>query len=178
MTERDKVDVGHSDAMIMLPPAPVMLLAVGAEETNVATMSMFNVFSAQPIVMGVGVTTARYSYKLLRGSPDFSLNVPGVDLVETVKRCGTTSGKDIFKFEECGLTPVPGKRIGSPKVGECLLNLEIRKKEEMSIGDHTWFLGELVHADAVPDYDRGMALTYWGGEFRRVGEVVADMFTR
>ncbi len=34
-----------------------------------------------------------------------------------------------------------------------------------------------VHADTVVQYDKAGALVYWGGEFRKVGEAVGDMFT-
>lgn len=86
--------------------------------------------------------------------------------------CGEKSGKDMDKFEETGLTAVPGKKIGTPIIEECLVNLECRKTQVFDTGDHTWFLGEVVCAQATENYDRERALIYWAGEFRTVGEVI------
>ncbi|MFP4170182.1 MAG: flavin reductase family protein [Methanomassiliicoccales archaeon] len=174
--EYEKVDCGWSDALMMLPPAPVFLLGVGGdEEMDVTTIGMFNVFSLFPIILGVGVTTSRYTYRLLRQNEGFTLNVPGHELLEAVKTCGERSGKDTAKFEECGLTPAPGKRVRAPKVRECLLNLEVKRTDQKRIGDHEWFLGEIAHADHVIGYDPADALVYWGGEFRAVGAVLDSL---
>lgn len=168
----DKVDVGWSDAIMMLPPSQVFLLAVGEEEPNIITVGMFGVFSFLPLTIGIGLTTSRHSYKLIRETPDFTLNLPGKELVEAVKLCGEKSGSRLAKFKETGLTAVPGKRTKSPKIGECLMNIECKKKDQMRIGDHEWFLAEVVHADAVVGYDKRDALLYWGGEYWTLGEVL------
>ena len=40
----EKLNVNATDAIMRLPPSPVLLLAVGEDNPNVTTMSMFNVF--------------------------------------------------------------------------------------------------------------------------------------
>ena len=64
----DKVDLDHMGAVMALPPAPLVLVGVADrewKERNIITVGMFNVFSVRPPIIGIGVTTARYSYKLL-----------------------------------------------------------------------------------------------------------------
>ncbi len=46
--ETVKLDMGTIEAVMQLPPAPVMLLAVGEKEQNITTIGMFNVFSVDP----------------------------------------------------------------------------------------------------------------------------------
>jgi len=65
--------MGAIEAVMQLPPAPVMLLAVGEKEQNVTTIGMFNVFSVDPTIVGIGIRSSRYSYKLLEETDDFSL---------------------------------------------------------------------------------------------------------
>jgi len=168
----DKVDMGPIEAVMSLPPAPIMLIGAGEKEHNVTTIGMFNLFSMQPVLLGIGVKSSRTLFKLLDAPPDFSVNVPSKDMVDQVIQCGEKSGSRINKFEDVGLTPVPGKRIKSPSVGECIMNIECKRKEVIEIGDHHWFLGEVVHTDLLEDYDRGNALQYWDGEYRTVGKII------
>jgi hypothetical protein len=42
----------------------------------------------------------------------------------------------------------------------------------MRIGDHEWFLAEVVHADIVTNYDKRDTILYWGGEYWSLGEVI------
>jgi len=104
--------------------------------------------------------------------PDFSINIPCKELVEEVLFCGQKSGRDVNKFEECGLGCRKGTKIDSPVLDECMVNLEIKKTQKVEAGDHVWFLGEVVHAQMESCADRDKALLYWSGEFRLIGDVI------
>jgi len=160
-----------------LPPAPVFLLAVGDEEQNVSTIGMFNVFSVDPAVVGIGIKASRHSYKLLEETGDFTLNVPGKDLVDKVARAGFKSGSRLNKFADVGLTPEKGKRVRSPSIAECPLNMEVKVLEVIDRGDwdHIWYIGKVVHTDVAKDFDRSNVLIYWDGEFRAPGPVLRSL---
>jgi flavin reductase (DIM6/NTAB) family NADH-FMN oxidoreductase RutF len=174
--EVDRIDLDVFDAIAHLPPAPVFLVASGAEEKdwNITTVGMFNVFSMFPVTVGIGVKTSRNLYKLLQDTPDFSLNLPSVDMVDTVKFCGEKPGKGVNKIKETGLTVVKGKRIKSPIIRESLLYIECKKlkNKEFEVGDHTWFLAEPAHTEVNVDYDKSKALLYWDGEYRAATTIV------
>lgn len=175
MVEVDKIDVQHMEAVQMLPPGPVVLVSVGdkeGKESNIITVGMFNMFSLKPPIIGIAVMTSRQSYKFLEENDDFVINIPGKDLLDAVLICGQTSGKKVNKFTEAGLTAEPGKKVRSPKIKECLMNIECKKLESFEKGDHTWYLAKVMHTDAVVDYDRGNALLFWDGEFRTAGPVI------
>jgi flavin reductase (DIM6/NTAB) family NADH-FMN oxidoreductase RutF len=158
------------------PAYPVVLAAVGDVENggkcNVITIALVHMFSFNPPVLGIGVSPSRFSYNLFDQCPDFSINVPGKELVEEVLYCGQKSGKDIDKFEECGLSTIKGRKIASPIIQDCMVNLECRKVNKIDAGDHTWFLGEVVHAEMENCVDRERALMYWAGEFRVLGDII------
>ncbi|HSV42852.1 MAG TPA: flavin reductase family protein [Methanomassiliicoccales archaeon] len=175
MVELEKIDVQHMEAIQMLPPAPVVLVSVGdrdGNEKNIIAVGMFNLFSLKPPILGIAVMTSRQSYKLLEENDDFVINIPGKDLIDAVLVCGSTSGKKVDKFKETGLTAEPGKKVKSPKIKECLMNLECKKLESFEKGDHTWYLAKVVHTDAVVNYDRRKALLFWDGEFSTGGTVL------
>lgn len=172
-----KLNLGAIEAVMQLPPSPVMLLAVGEKEQNITTIGMFNVFSVDPTIVGIGIKSSRFSYKLLEETEDFSLNVPGKDLLDQVVKCGMLSGSRMNKFSELGLTPQPGKRIRSPTIVECPLNLEVKKMEQVDRGDwdHIWYMGKVVHSDVNKNYDRSNVLIHWDGEFRTPGPVMKKL---
>jgi flavin reductase (DIM6/NTAB) family NADH-FMN oxidoreductase RutF len=97
--------------------------------------------------------------------------------VEQVAKCGYRSGNKVNKFSEVGLTPQPGKRIRSPSIVECPLNIEVKKLEQIDRGDwdHIWYMGKVVHTDIDQDYDRSNTLIYWDGEFRSPGPVLKKL---
>ena len=186
-SEPDKIDLDVNEAIAQLPPAPVMLVASGdkEEDWNVTTIGMFNVFSLFPVVVGIGVKTSRHIFKLISESSDFTINIPPVELMEAVEVCGTESGVRKNKFKEAGLTPVKGRRVKAPVIKECWLNIECRKvtepqrktanmvlASEFEVGDHTWFLGQIVHTEAWTNYDRGRSLLFWDGEYRTAAKVL------
>jgi flavin reductase (DIM6/NTAB) family NADH-FMN oxidoreductase RutF len=168
----EKVEMNPVKGIRTFPAFPVVLAVVGEEEQNIITIALVHVFSFNPPLVGIGVSPCRYSHELFHRSPDFSINIPSKELVEETIFCGERSGKELDKFEETGLTAVPGKKIGTPTIGECLVNLECRKVQTIDTGDHTWFIGEIVCAQTVEAYDRERALIYWAGEFRTIGEII------
>ncbi|MCQ5375395.1 MAG: flavin reductase family protein [Methanomassiliicoccales archaeon] len=169
---QEKIELNAADAIKAFPAFPVALVAVGDGVRNIITVGIVHAMSLKPPIVGIGVVPSRYSHKLLQKYEDFSVNIPGKDLVKEVMYCGTKSGKDVDKFKETGLTPIKGKKISSPCIGECLVVMECKKSGSFDIGDRTWFFGEIVHAEASKDYTREKGLLYWGGEFRLPGDVV------
>jgi len=95
-------------------------------------------------MMAISVSPLRFTHGLIAGSREFVLAWPGEDLAEATLFCGTHSGRDVDKFQEAGLTPLPAKYVQGPLVGECIANLECRLAGRMESGDHTIFVGEIL----------------------------------
>ena len=128
-----KLNVNATDAIMCLPPSPVLLLAVGGDTPNVTTMSMFNVFSIDPAIVGIGIKSSRYSYKLLEETADFSLNIPGREILDKVIKCGETSGSKLSKFSNRS-NAGKGQADKLPTILECPLNIEVKKLRSEQVG--------------------------------------------
>jgi len=79
---------------------------------------------------------------------------------EKVLLVGSRSGKDIDKFPEFGLTPLPADVVKPPLINECPINIECKLVDEFDAGDHTLFVGEAVatHLSEIKErllFDRG-----------------------
>ncbi len=87
-----------------------------------------NVFWGKPVFI-VPVRKSRFTHRLLEDSGEFTVSVPldsDGDLKSVLAFCGSKSGKDYDKFEECGITPAPAKIVNTPIVGECSLHYECK----------------------------------------------------
>lgn len=150
---------------------PVVLGTVSGERDNIITLAMCHVFSFKPPLIGVGIGHRRFSYGLFKASGDFAVNVPDRSLLKAVEVCGSKSGRKLDKFEAAGLTREKASKITAPLIGECPVNIECVKVDEVEAGDHVWFIGEVVAARAAEGYDRNALLLYWG-DYRVVGDKV------
>jgi flavin reductase (DIM6/NTAB) family NADH-FMN oxidoreductase RutF len=68
----------------------------------------------------IAVRHSRYSYELLRNSDEFTVCIPREgEFEEQLKICGTKSGRDIDKVEECRLEMAEGEKICVPHIKGC-----------------------------------------------------------
>ena len=132
------------------PPTSVVLATCVDKEgkTNIITLGMFMYISQKPPLVCIGVTDRRYSHKLIMEQREFAINVPPVEIIDEMHKCGITSGRDIDKFKEHGLTPIAAQKIKSALIEECYGHLECRVWNHYECGDHTLIVGEVIAASA------------------------------
>jgi flavin reductase (DIM6/NTAB) family NADH-FMN oxidoreductase RutF len=78
-------------------------------------------------MMIVFVRDTRATHRLIEESGEFTISVPlhgGLD--DAIRLCGTKSGRDVDKFAACPLTPIPGRKVAAPIIGECGLHFECK----------------------------------------------------
>ncbi|MCK4350600.1 MAG: flavin reductase family protein, partial [Candidatus Krumholzibacteria bacterium] len=120
----------------------------------------------------------RFSYRMIKESGSFTVNLPTSDMLDMVDLCGTVSGAEGDKFERAGLTAVTAKLVTAPLVAECPVNLECELIKIEPLGLHDMFLGEIVarHVDeSVSDGGRAdwstiPLISYIDGEYWFLGE--------
>jgi flavin reductase (DIM6/NTAB) family NADH-FMN oxidoreductase RutF len=99
-------------------------------------------------------------------------------LVEAVRICGENSGQDVDKFELAKLTAVPGSRVSAPLIEESPLNIECKVVQVVEVGDHVWFIGEVLATHVREGYDwKDGLLLKWVGEkgfYHKVGEDIGE----
>jgi flavin reductase (DIM6/NTAB) family NADH-FMN oxidoreductase RutF len=113
---------------------------------------------------------------LLKQTQEFVVNLPTAELLAQVGYCGEVSGREVDKFTETGLSRQKSLKVEAPGIEECPINFECRVMREVRLGDHTWFIGEVLACQVAPDYDKGDAILYWGGEYRRPGEILGRRY--
>jgi len=142
-------------------PAGVVVLATcqGKEgPLNIITLGMYMPISLRPPLVCIGVAPGRYSHGLIEETGEFVVNTPPIAIEEEMHYCGVKSGRDVDKFAETGLTPIPSLKVGPPRIEECFGHLECKVVQTHTCGDHTLFVGEVVATSADEDVMKGNVL--------------------
>lgn len=171
-------------------PMPCPLVVGGTvDEADTLAVAWINIVSSTPPTIVMGLRESRHTLELLRRSSSFTVNVPRASQSAAVDYCGLASGKNVNKFERCGLTLHASSIVDAPFITECPYNIECRLVREVEVGSYSIVFGEIVevHADEdvlvspdsdIVDIDRLDPLVYIAGarEYRRLGEKVSDAF--
>nr|MBN2277090.1 flavin reductase family protein [candidate division Zixibacteria bacterium] len=130
----------------MLFPLPAVMVSCVAEgyAANIITISWIGIINSEPPMLSISVQPKRYSYDIIKKSGEFVVNLTGEKHLKAADFCGTKSGRDFDKFKEMNLTPVPGKIVMAPLIGECPVNLECKVRQTIVLGSHEMFMAEIV----------------------------------
>jgi flavin reductase (DIM6/NTAB) family NADH-FMN oxidoreductase RutF len=141
-------------------PTPAVMVSCASEgmAPNIITIAWAGVVCSEPPILSIAVRPGRHSHGLISTSGEFVVNIPRESQLQQLDYCGVTSGRNVDKFKELGLTPVPGSQVGAPLIKECPVNLECRVIDCKRLGVHDLFLGEIVavHMDEEVMNDKGV----------------------
>jgi len=148
--ETRKVEVDLSSAYRLMHPRLVVLVSCMDEagKANVITLAWSMPVSINPPIVAISVAPRRYSHQLIEKTWEFVVNIPTMNIVKETLFCGRRSGKTYDKFKETGLTPLPAKMVKPPIIKECVAHLECKLHQQITVGDHTLFIGRVLTAYA------------------------------
>ena len=130
----------------LLAPVPPALVSCGGGELpdNVLTVAWTGILNSDPAKTYVSIRPSRFSHGLIRQNGEFVINVAPSKLVRSVDRAGVITGKDIDKFEACGLRRTPSVVVSWPTVADCPIALECKVTDVVSLGTHDMFIADIV----------------------------------
>lgn len=165
----------------MLYPVPAVMVSCGREheKPNIITVAWAGTVCSDPAMLSISVRPERYSYDLIKETGEFVVNLVTKDLVYATDYCGVKSGRDVDKFKEMKLTPLPSQKLRVPGIAESPVNIECRVVRELELGSHTMFVGEVLNVTVEDKYlnetgkfelnSTGL-VTYSHGEYFLLGE--------
>ena len=170
-----KKEVSVSDGLRQLPIRPVYLVSIQHEgKKNIVSIGMFAFFSGKLTLVGIGVAPSRFSFDLIRKSGEYVVNAVDEKLMDAVRVCGERSGREVDKFELAKLTPAKGLKVKAPLIEESPVSIECKVVKEVEVGDHVWFIGEVLAAHVRESYDwKDGLLLKWvdeDGFYHKAGE--------
>ncbi len=143
-----RIDVALCSAYRLIHPMHTVIVStIGSNgQPNALPIAWIMPTSRDPPLVAMSVAPQRYSHKLLEETEEFVINVPTLDLIKKVITLGKTTGRNLNKFEETGLTPISARSVKAPIIKECVAHLECRVKKKVKTGDHTVIIGEIIEA--------------------------------
>jgi flavin reductase (DIM6/NTAB) family NADH-FMN oxidoreductase RutF len=156
----------------LLEPGPVVMVATArGGRPNVMPMSWHTMLEFEPPLVGIVISDRNYSFGLLKAARECVIGIPTVEIAEQVVACGNTSGANVDKFLEFGLTPAPASLVGAPLIEECYANLECRMADTRMVAKYCLFVVEVVKAWIDPAVRNPRTIHHLGsGNFMVAGE--------
>lgn len=138
----------------LLYPLPAVMVSCGStpEEYNIITISWTGTINTNPPMVYISVRPERHSYKILKKNMAFVINLTNEKLAKATDFNGVKSGRDINKFEESHLTPVPARKVNTVIIGESPVNIECKVTQIIPLGSHDMFVAEVVGVDVDEKY--------------------------
>ena len=145
-----KIEIPKDKATRLLSSGNIILVSSAyKDKTNIITLAWKTPLSHKPPLVGISIAKSHFSCELIEKSEEYIINVPDLNLIDKVVFCGKVSGRDVDKFKETKLTPVKAFRlIKTPLISECIGNLEVILRDIQEFGDHKFFVGEIIYAQA------------------------------
>lgn len=158
----------------LLEPGPVVLVTTARKgRANIMTMSWHTMLEFEPPLVGCVISNRNYSFDILKATRECVINIPTVELAQTVVGCGNTSGRSVDKFEVWGLTPMPASCVKAPLIGECYASLECRVVDTKLVAKYNFFVLEVLKAWIDPTQKQPRTIHHQGkGVFMVDGEAI------
>lgn len=131
------------------PVAKVLVSCRSLEwEDNVLAVGYCGNCSYDPPMVMVGIVPSRYSYKMIKESGTFVVNLVDKDYKEVFDYLGSNSKRDGNKLEKMNVKLEEAKMINAPILSDCPVNIECKVVDSIMTGSHEMFIGkiEYVHA--------------------------------
>ncbi|MEF8879531.1 MAG: flavin reductase family protein [Candidatus Thermoplasmatota archaeon] len=112
---------------------------------NAITVAWHTPLSKKPPLYGVSIAPSRYSHGLIEKSREFVVNFVPFKLVDKLQFCGSRTGRKTDKIKETGLTLDESEYSDTAFIKEAYSHLECKLYDSKKVGDHTFFIGEVLN---------------------------------
>ncbi len=105
--------------------------------------------SYSPGLIAVCIRSDDATHANIHATKEFGVNIASTEQAVMSSISGGSTGKKVDKIkvlEKLGFKFYKAKKIKAPMVHDAVLNIECRLVREISLGDHTMFVGEVAEA--------------------------------
>ena len=135
------------DSNVSIYPMPVVLAAaVVGGKANFLAIGWIARVNSRPPMVAMSLSKGHYTNGGIREHKQFSVNLPGVDLLEKTDCCGLISGREKDKSEI--FTLFHGDLKHAPMIQECPLAFACKLVNIVQLPSNDLVIGEIVDAYA------------------------------
>ena len=169
---------------LLSPAPPAMVTCRGADgKDNIITVAWTGIVCSHPPKTYISVRPERFSYKMIKETGVFAINLTPASLVRAADLCGMKTGGKVDKFAACGLEKFEPDDFNVSLISESPLSLCCRVCDVIPLGSHDMFIADIVsvYADETL-FDKNGKLclyrtplaAYSHGEYFALGEKIGD----
>jgi len=149
-------EVKGTGALGFLATKPTMIITT-LHESGVVNAGVFGAYTGlSASQIGAAVSRSSHTYANILREGEFTVNVPGAELVKKIRIIAAAVPPDRSELDEAGLTAKAGVTIKTPSIAECAAAVEFRFEKELPVGAHSFLIGEATGGwikEAVLDAD-------------------------
>ncbi len=116
------------------------------DKKNVSTVAWLTPVEKDPPLVMVSLDRSSYTFELIDKAGEFVLNTPTSELLDLVKKVGSTSGRSIDKFKEFNIPFSEAKTIQCPVLDNCVANVEFIVRSVVPLEKHAMIMGVARYA--------------------------------
>lgn len=136
-----------------LYPLPAVMVSCGTmEKSNIITVAWTGILNTNPATVYISVRPTRYSYKIIKESGEFVINLTNKELAKATDWCGVKTGAKVDKFKEMNLHKEKANFVKCPMIKESPVSVECKVKEIKELGSHHMFIAEVLAINADEKY--------------------------
>jgi flavin reductase (DIM6/NTAB) family NADH-FMN oxidoreductase RutF len=175
----------------ILLPSPVLIIGTYCPDgkPNIMNAAWGGIASSKPPCISVSLREATLTYHNIKQTEAFTVNIPSEKYFKEADLVGIISGREYDKFKETRLTHEKSKLVNAPVVKEFPYALECKLVQQIDLGVHTMFIGEILgiaaneeilNSKQIPDIEKVRPML-WGSfgsmAYYNVGEKLGDAFS-
>jgi len=126
------------------PRLAVIITCSADGKDNAMAVAWHSSVSFKPPLIGISITSKRFTYDLIMKSKEFAINFLPVEKAELVAATGGVSGRDADKFARFNLVKEQPVKTGAPILADAYAAYECKLTDHHTYGDHEWLVGKVV----------------------------------
>jgi flavin reductase (DIM6/NTAB) family NADH-FMN oxidoreductase RutF len=147
-----------------IPNGLVLIGSRSADERNAMTATWVTQLSMEPVLIGVGVDNSSVTHRLIREGGSFTVNLWSAKDMKVFVRFSKPATDDEATLNG---RPVRPAMTGAPVFEEAVAWMDCTVRQQLDLGTHTLFVGEVVDAsinddDARPATTQDTRMKYGG----------------
>jgi len=134
-------------------PRPIAFVSTMSPDgrLNLAPFSYFTAISSRPALVGITFTDRpgdpKDTLRNIRDTDEFVINLVSEELLEPMVKTAGEWPPEVNEFEIAGLATRPSFVVKPPAVAASPAHLECRRERELTLGNGTFVVGEVVAID-------------------------------
>jgi flavin reductase (DIM6/NTAB) family NADH-FMN oxidoreductase RutF len=131
-------------------PSPVWVVgSYGPEgQPNISVVAWASICCSAPPCLAISLRPSRATHANILQRQAFTVNIPSRRFLPESDLAGAVSASQADKFSLTGLTAVPSQLVDAPYIQQFPLVLECRLRQQIELGSHTQFIGEILDVKA------------------------------